>query len=76
MLCDKRGDIDAGELLIALRNAGAATTSEADACAILAEYPGSSPGRAAGRLVAAAVRQATRARADARRGGGGPQSAW
>ncbi|KAI8466385.1 MAG: flagellar associated protein [Monoraphidium minutum] len=57
-LCGPAGDLDAADLLLALRMGGAAAVGEGDMCTLLGEYRGTGPGRVAGRLVAAALAQA------------------
>lgn len=71
-LCDFRGDMDAGDLLLSLLQHGVRTDDE-EVCMLLAEYPGAGPGRVAARVVAAALRQAALRAAAA--GGGGDSGA-
>ncbi|GBF97968.1 hypothetical protein Rsub_10641 [Raphidocelis subcapitata] len=57
-LGDRRGDVEAGDLQLALRQCGAGGEADEEAvCHLLAEYAGAAPGRVAGRVLAAAIRQ-------------------
>lgn len=57
LLCDGGGQLEAGELLLALRQCGVGGVSEGDVCALVAEYAGSAPGRVAARVLLAALQQ-------------------
>jgi len=56
VLCDQHGDLDAGELLLVLRQCGV-RASEEDVCALVAEFAGAAPGRVAGRVFVATLQQ-------------------